>query len=407
MKFLTKGALLAAPMLALAAPAFAQVTPVPDPTLNNSELPGSVIIFPKFVTGLVNVDGNTFNRTEIELGAVCPAGLTCLENTKVKVRLHWVCPGAEGVNSNICNEQDFEITTLTVNGKVVIDPDGVAINAGNPAVPAAPCARGYLIAWVENTADQPVKFDALIGNAVIRGPNNAGGPAGIAGFSTAVSAYMAIPIQANLVDPVANPPVGGPVAPVLAQPLVFDGASGHYQRLTDVQVADVRFDKPAPGAPLPNILSNTALVFLTVDVQSGLPNNPIFVPLSFYNEKEVLTSIDGYEFVCWDQPSLAFLDGGTGNLGQAFQTTRKGIVIAGPANKVQTNVGDPNSGPATLIGLVETNEGSVANVFTERKYNFNMSEWCVNTIGAGGQGTCPLDSTVVQTTVVTSTTFVP
>lgn len=80
----------------------------------------------------------------------------------------------------------------------------------------------------------------------------------------------------------------------------------------------------------------------------------------------MLTSIDGYEFVCWDQPSLAFLDNGTGNLGQAFQTTRKGIVIAGPANKVQTNVGDPTAGFSTLIGLVETNEGSVANAFTER-----------------------------------------
>jgi len=404
MKFLNKWGMALIPALALATPAFA-VNAVPDPTLNNSELPGSVIIFPKFVQGTVNVDGTPFSRTEIELGAVCPAGLVCLENTKVKVRAHWVCPGAEGVNSNICNEQNFEITTLTINGKVIFSPDGTAI-AGNPAFPAAPCARGYLIAWVENTADQPVKFDALIGNAVIRGPANTASALYGTGFSTAVSAYMAIPIQANIIDQVANPAVGGPVAPVLDQPLHFDAATGGYQRLTDVQVADVRFDKLTSGAgPAPNILSSTSLVFLTLDVRSGLPNNPVFLPLSFYNEKQVLTSIEGYEFVCWDQPSLAFLDSGTGNLGQAFQTTRKGIVIAGPANKVNINVGDTDAGPATLIGLVETNEGSAANGFNERKYNFNMSNWCVQSI-APGSGTCPLDSTVVLTTVV-STTFVP
>jgi hypothetical protein len=406
MKFLNKWGMALIPALALATPAFAQVVAVPDPTLNNSELPGSVIIFPKFVTGTVNVDGNTFSRTEIELGAVCPAGLVCLENTKVKVRAHWVCPGAEGVNSNICNEQNFEITTLTINGKVIFDPDGIAI-AGNPQFPAAPCARGYLIAWVENTADTPVKFDALIGNAVIRGPNMVASTGGVvAGFSTAVSAYMAIPIQANLIDTMPVTPVGGPVGPPLAQPLVFDGGSGGYQRLTDVQVADVRFDKLTLGSgPAPQILSTTSLIFLTLDVRSGLPNNPVFLPLSFYNEKQVLTSIEGYEFVCWDQESLSFLDSGTGNLGQAAQGTRKGIVIAGPANKVQTNVGDGSSGPTTLIGLVETNEGSIANAFTERKYNFNMTNWCVQGITAAS-GTCPLDSTVVLTTVV-STTFVP
>ena len=112
MKFLNKWGMALIPALALATPAFAVVA-IPDQLSNNSELPGSVIVFPKFVKGLVNVDGNTFSRTEIELGAVCPAGLVCPENTKVKVRLHWVCPGAEGANSNICSETNFEILTLT------------------------------------------------------------------------------------------------------------------------------------------------------------------------------------------------------------------------------------------------------------------------------------------------------
>ena len=59
---------------------------------------------------------------------------------------------------------------------------------------------------------------------------------------------------------------------------------------------------------------------------------------------------------------------------QAFQTTRKGIVWAGPATKIQDgNAPGDNTGEVTLIGLVETLEGTSANNFGERKYNFNMS----------------------------------
>ena len=47
-------------------------------------------------------------------------------------------------------------------------------------------------------------------------------------------------------------------------------------------------------------------------------------------------------------------------------------MIAGPANKTPEILND-TFGPATLIGLVETNEGSAAEGFNERKYNFNMN----------------------------------
>jgi hypothetical protein len=52
--------------------------------------------------------------------------------------------------------------------------------------------------------------------------------------------------------------------------------------------------------------------------------------------------------------------------------TRKGIVLAGPATKIQNGAPDDDTGPVTLIGLVETVEGTAANGFQERKYNFNM-----------------------------------
>ena len=78
------------------------------------------------------------------------------------------------------------------------------------------------------------------------------------------------------------------------------------------------------------------------------------------------------EFVCWTQVPLSALGGG--NLTQSFQGTRKGIVIAGPAQKVRDgNAPGDTPGPVTLIGLVETVEGTAVNGFLERKYNFNMS----------------------------------
>jgi hypothetical protein len=121
---------------------------------------------------------------------------------------------------------------------------------------------------------------------------------------------------------------------------------------------------------------------LTLDVLSNAPNDPTLVNLNFWNESlgtavgssnpafEHLTSTS-VEFVCWTQTPLSALGGG--NLTQVFQGTRKGILIAGPANKVQDgNAPGDDPGPVTLIGLVETIEGTAANGFLERKYNFNM-----------------------------------
>ena len=91
------------------------------------------------------------------------------------------------------------------------------------------------------------------------------------------------------------------------------------------------------------------------------------------------------EFLCWDQVSLASDSSdpqGTGpintNLTQAFMQTRKGIVIAGPAEKTPELGIFDTAGPVTLIGLVLTIEGTAANAFLERRYNFSLS-----TNGAG------------------------
>ena len=362
--------------------------------LSDAQQPGSVLVFPKFVGGdpgvagsqpPVHVDGIVgIARTEIEIGAVCPpafvaGGGFCAEHQPIKIRFHWVCPGTEGMNSNICREEDFDVN-ITVPGKLAFSANGLAINLNSPPlVPAPPCARGYLIGWVISpTNDLPIKFDGLVGNAVIRNPNLVAGPN--AGMSTGLSAYNAIPIQAD--------PALANLAPIANQPgpLLFDGAPGHYTQITGVQIGDVRFDRIAPStaaAIAPNILGRTNFNFLTLDVMSNRPNSPTFINLDFWNEslglavgssnpafEHLISSFT--EFVCWTQVPLSALAGGS--LTQTAQGTRKGVVSAGPANKIADgNAPADLPGPVTLLGLVETVEGTAANGFLERKYNFGMT----------------------------------
>ena len=403
MKFITKCAAQLTPLVALATSALA-FTPA---GLSDSHQPGSVLVFPKFVGGdpgvagsqpPVHVDGIVgIARTEIEIGAVCPplaefveGAVSCSPHQQVTVRAHWVCPGFQGVNSNICREEDF-VFTLTTNGKVAFSADGNPINSNTPSgIPAPPCPRGYLIAWVvsnTNTA-QPVKFDGLIGTAIIRGVDLA-----TSMTSTAVSAYPAITIQAA--DP-AQPTYPATGSNIAGPTLVFDGSPGHYAQVTGALVADVTFDRLSAGTgPAPAVLGETYINLVTLDVQSNRPNNPTSVRLSFYNESANTGGIFGggehqistsTSFVCWQQVGLTttvmtFLgDGRPGQvtppinsvLNQITQTTRKGIVIAGPATKIPEVDSDPVTGVVSLIGLIETNEGTMANMFQERKFNYLM-----------------------------------
>jgi hypothetical protein len=118
-------------------------------------------------------------------------------------------------------------------------------------------------------------------------------------------------------------------------------------------------------------------------VRSNQPNNPTFVDMDFYNESDALPSTtnpnferllsESVSFVCWQQFGLTSGNAIDPNLTQAFFGTRKGIVIAGPAQKIADgNAPQDNTGAVTLIGLVETTEGTVADGFLNRKYNFNM-----------------------------------
>src|SRR5215469_15653639 len=97
-------ALLLVPSLAVAANHHKAA--VGDPTLSNSQEPGSVLVFPYFQTGTVWVDNNvTEPKTEIHIGVTCPTGVSCPELEPVKLHAAWVCPGSERpASSFVCKE---------------------------------------------------------------------------------------------------------------------------------------------------------------------------------------------------------------------------------------------------------------------------------------------------------------
>jgi hypothetical protein len=351
MKFKIKGARLAmllVPALALAAPAFAQVRAT---TLSDSQEPGSVIVFPKFLQGTVGLpEGVLAPITELEIGVVCPKGVICPEHEPIKLRLHWVCGATEAdiATSFVCKETDFDITA-TVFEKIVLTPNGEQISAYAPGLPnhfspAANCPQGggYLIAWVISPAnDKPIKFDGLIGDAHLR----PGSPVGGAGSPSALADYDAIPIQA---DPhLAN---GAAITVGGNGGLFFDGGAGHYQAVTGQVLGDIRYTNLTSGPTF----TLGVLTLLTLDVKSNRPNDPVFVDLDFFggnpstigNENQLSTSTD---FICWEEVPITAIN--------ADLTTqmmgRKGVFVSAPA------VDNTTGANVTLLGLSEVLEGGV------------------------------------------------
>ena len=304
--------------LTLAIPAMAQVRPV---GLSDSQAPGSVLVFPKFLAG-TTAHGEP--KSAFEIGITCPRGPEggpglCAEGTKVKLRAHWVCPGSQDpAEKYICEETNFDLTS-TVTGTIVINP----ANVGHftQRVPLPPCEAGYLIVWVINTSDQPIKYDALLGDAILREVDDA------------ASAYTGIPIQANAAA------ATGTVLPGL-----LFAPGGPYQAVTGQVQGTVKYDQ-LDDSPF----SVTALTLLTLDVRSNRPNYPTVVDLNFYSEDEVLLST-AHEFICWSTILLSDLNP---NL-TATGLSPKGLVVSDQAVKSPIGGIADTAGPVTLLGIVET-----------------------------------------------------
>jgi len=346
--------------------------------LSDSEEPGSVIVFPKFIQGSVSTsEGVLAPITELEIGVVCPKGATCSEHQPVKIRFHWVCgtTEADAATSFVCKETDFDVNA-TVFEKIVLTPNGEAAGSypaaggGLPTkfVPAAHCPNGggYLIGWVIRPSDdKPVKFDGLIGDGVLRpgspNPLQAGSP-------TALASYNAIPIQA---DPklanLAQVQTNGNGA------LMFDGLANHYLAVTGQIAGDIRYAHVPPGT---GSFSLGVLTLLTLDVKSNRPNNPVFVDLDFFggnpsaigNENQLSTSV---EFICWAEFPITAIDSGL----TTDQMGRKGVFVSAPAVKVGIHGIQDSSGLTSLLGLSETLEGATTTPWPRATFSnlFNSS----------------------------------
>jgi hypothetical protein len=346
-------ALLSIGAAGLATPAFAW--------LNDSEQPGSVLVFPKFIRGTyidAGFSGEALHAiTEFEISVRCPDGAACDANQKVRLRGHWVCPE--------CNEASFELTT-TVNGSLYFNPEGVVSVLGvatanaypsnaTTTIPAPPCPRGYLIVWVidNTTAGNPIKFDGLIGDAVIRENTD---PRFV---RSASRSYNAIPIQAS-----ENLPVGTAILPTLTDvngdgALDFDG--NEYRVMTGRIFGTVRYENATP--PEGNV--QTDLTLLTLDATLGRPNPRTSVGLNFYTTGEGI--VDGQtSFFCWREQRLT-------DINQSFikqAMGRKGLVESYFAEQVNSF---GFTVPVTLLGLIETKDSFDIFPTFHRDYSYLLS----------------------------------
>jgi hypothetical protein len=366
MNFMIKSAALLMPALALATPALAGYNYTGVAGLADPSEPGSVLVWPKFVTGTVPVFAGTsgaFNaaKTVIELGAVCPAALGpngCTDNQTIHVHLHWVCPGVQvGQQTSVCEETDFtvpitfgsssagKITFNPGSGKGTITGPSPSDYNGSTIVPIAPCPRGYLIGYAVDNEDRPVKFDGLIGDTVQRS------------WGTDLQSESAIAIQAdpNLPNWEASNDLSAASVIKLDSNggLIFDGGPKHYQMVTGQLQGDVAFDSDTT-APY----HDGALILLTLDVKSGLQNDTTAVALDFYNYNEAQLSTEA-TFDCWGQFALKSLDpnltvenfGSQTLNGAAGARHDKGMFISGQAIDAVTGK------QRTLLGLFQGTEG--------------------------------------------------
>ncbi len=289
-----------------------------DGTLNDSQEPGSVLVFYRFDAGaILTPDEGTIARTQFKISVTCPTDLGpngCFETgdfatgQAVFLKAHWVCPPND--SGTTCQETDFPLST-TVFGTVEFDANG------GEGLPAPPCRNGYLIVWVENQFGERISFNGLIGSAVLRGS------------ATSWRAYNALPIQSPQpsfaeLTYVAD---GGGTA------LAFDGTE--YQAITGTIYGVVAY---------PNS-ERTRLTLLTLDVLSNQPNDATNVGLKFYNESEFFISTSA-SFTCWGEFPLDRLAGGALTGGDFSQ--QDGLVRSTGAIK--------GGNPVTVVGIVETEE---------------------------------------------------
>jgi hypothetical protein len=302
--------------------------------LNDPQEPGSVLVFPYFRTGTVaSVESSSHPKTEIEISVTCPAGATCVEGGQntgeaVKLRAVWVCPGDA---ANVCAKVPFNLET-TVNGTLYFHPAGTLGElSGATPVPPPACPRGFLVVWVVDDTGRPIKYDGLIGNAVIRETTR---PA---------AAYNAVGIQASVLLPVRAPTDRHLGPGGFNGQLDFNGLE--YMPVTGKIFGTVRFPAPSDTSTPP--IDDTYLILLTLDALAGRPNQATAVGLDVFKMDESLT-LDSVAFVCWTRVLLR-------DINPDFNSA-----IMGRKGLVESTSAIQGGRAVTLLGLVETVEYAAA-----------------------------------------------
>jgi hypothetical protein len=348
--------------------------------ISDSEQPGSVLVFPKYRTGVqTTTDQGVVPNTEFEISVRCPLNSdgtkfdcsTVRDFPNVRLKGHWVCEGDRGPEqAGICHESDFVVST-TVNGTLYLTTEPLAdpttglpafnvnqVNGRYTSIPRPPCDafpevsadctsgctfqnEAYLIMWAIDPDGNPIKFDGLVGDALLREGQNE--------RENVLETYNAITIQA-----VEWLTTGDQTGADNGGALAFDGS--HYKQVTGTMTATVRYPGrtfATPAAKLANTSTGrirTKLSLLTLDVRSNRQNDVTYVDFNFYNEGETPHSA-ATNFVCYKTRDL---DGSSGDsdpidpfLNNAFG--RKGLVVSGPAQRLDGT-------PVSLIGLLEVFE---------------------------------------------------
>jgi hypothetical protein len=306
-------------------------------TLNHSLEPGSVMIFPKFLTGTVDSgDGTLLPRSAFEISVVCPPGTAIKDKfctdplsgafATVYLRAKWVCPPGVTSDPKFCAEKDFTLTT-TVNGTLWINPEnipgtGVAQTGPDPLVARPLCPQGFLIVWVVDnlTNLQPISFNGLFGDAVLR-------PSAV----THTAAYNGLTIET-----VSSLTTGLPVTGSTKDDLEFNGTG--YREPTNALFGTVRYDDATSG-----IQTFIDLVVLNQDAGTNLSEDN-FTHFDFYNEIEGTTSGD-VDVICYKEVSLS------GDLAITAQS------MQGVKGSVRANNNNSSGGSAwPILGIIETQE---------------------------------------------------
>lgn len=303
---------------------------------NNSGLPGSVLIFPKFVRG---TDGG-LPKSSFEVSVVCPAGRSCPQPDPVRIRARWICPGTS--SDPTCRSSEFTLQTI-VDGTLWFNPENdvdalspfqnpaPSPSVRRPVVVEPPCTRGALVLWVVDERSRPISFNGLVGDAVLL--ENL--IEGFLIFRPPVYAYNALPVQ-------AVERAGTVLSQDPAAPLAFDDKQ--YAALPGRVLAPVRYETSGVGV-------QTRLTLLSLGSHLGASNSETFVDLTFFNENEILLATST-RFFCWQQRRLTSIDS---NLTTTFGT--KGLVASSGADLVES-VFPFSVIPVPVVGLVQTTLGT-------------------------------------------------